>query len=108
MESLSPSATGLEALAGGNQRTILTTKSVESLQMTAGLYMVIESVAGSGSGRVTMVTIVSDAADVDAVAAYFDARDAAGGAMEDVESDLSQAFDDVIHTAGRPMAATQR
>ena len=43
-----------------------------------------------------MVTIVSDAADADAVAAYFDARDAAGGAMENGESDLSQAFDDVI------------
>jgi len=35
-------------------------------------------------------------------------RNAAGGAMEDVESDLSQAFNDVLHAAGRPMAATQR
>ena len=96
MDSLSPSSTGLEALAEGNQRTIFTTKSVESLQMMAGLYMVIESVAGSGSGRVTVVTIVSDVADADAVAAYFDVRDAAGGAMEDSELDLSQAFDDVI------------
>ena len=39
MDSLSPSSTGLEALAEGN--TIFTTKSVESPQMTAGLYMVI-------------------------------------------------------------------
>ena len=38
--------------------------------MMAGLYMVIESVAGSGSGRATMVTIVSDAADADVAAAY--------------------------------------
>jgi len=53
-------------------------------------------VAGSGSGRVTVVTIVSDVADADAMAAYFDARDTAGGAMEDGESDLSQAFGDVI------------